>query len=178
MNLINPKPRFGYNPDSHMVYDYVNQRDVAVVPSYAATDGTWDLTKVVALILGGQTIESARISNVTAPKPAKPAPHPAPVAAKPAAAPPSGAQAAATAAAAQAQANAARSAVSSKPPKHLSSAELKQLGLTPLQIASLQITPVMLANGLNWAQIQALRVTASRAAMLKLDASQAAALAS
>lgn len=178
MNLLNPKPRFGYNPDSHMVYDYITQRDVAIVPSYASVDGTWNLAKVVELILGGQTIEAAKISNVTAPKPAKPVPAPVPVVAKAPPAPSGAVAAAAVAAAAAAQANAAKAAVSSKPPKFLSSAEIKQLGLSPVQIASLRITPVMLANGLNWAQIQALRVTPSRATMLKLTTAQAAALAS
>jgi hypothetical protein len=83
-NLINPKPRFGFNPDIKTIYDYVLQRDVPVASEYTSTDGVWNLMKVRDLILEGQPIEAARIS-IAAPKaaakptgsPALPTGHPA-----------------------------------------------------------------------------------------------------
>lgn len=70
-NLVNPKPRFGYNPDLKTVYDYVDGKDVPITPNYTASDGVWDLTQVRDLILSGSTIESARKSIAT-PKPNTP----------------------------------------------------------------------------------------------------------
>jgi hypothetical protein len=153
-NLINPKPRFGFNPDTKTIYDYVTQRDVAVVASYAAPDGNWNLALVRDLILGGQTIEGARLSIIK--------PQPAPVA-----------KAAPAAAAAPAPAK-----VVSQLRAPLSSADLKALALSPVQIASLRITPAQMAAGLAPAEIKALKVSASRAKMLGLNAVQSAALVS
>jgi hypothetical protein len=153
-NLINPKPRFGFNPDTKTMYDYVTQRDVAIVSSYAAPDGNWNLALVRDLILGGQTIEGARLSIIK--------PQPAPVA-----------KAAPAAAAAPAPAK-----VVSQLRAPLSSADLKALALSPVQIASLRITPAQMAAGLAPAEIKALKVSASRAKMLGLNAVQSAALVS
>lgn len=157
-NLINPKPRFGFNPDTKTIYDYVTQRDVAVVASYAAPDGNWNLALVRDLILGGQTIEGARLSIIK--------PQPAPVAK------------AAPAAAAPAAAAPAPAKVVSQLRAPLSSADLKALALSPVQIASLRITPAQMAAGLAPAEIKALKVSASRAKMLGLNAVQSAALVS
>jgi hypothetical protein len=177
-NLINPKPRFGFNPDTKTMYDYVTQRDVAIVSSYAAPDGNWNLALVRDLILGGQTIEGARLSIIK--------PQPAPVAkvagatpaAKAAAASPAATANAATSsqvATAQAHANLA----AHKPaPAALSNTALKALALTPVQMASLRITPAQVSGGLTSADIAALKISVSRAKMLGLNAVQSAALVS
>lgn len=78
-NLINPKPRFGYNPTANTMYDYIDGKDVPIIPSYVASDATWNLVKAKELILAGQPVESARSGPGAAPRTA--APKPAPVAA-------------------------------------------------------------------------------------------------
>lgn len=60
-NLINPKPRFGYNPSTETIYDYQAQRDVALTDRYQAPDGTWDLHEAKRRILAGETVEGARV---------------------------------------------------------------------------------------------------------------------
>jgi hypothetical protein len=76
-NLINPKPRFGWNPDSKLMYDYVAGKDVALTETYSAVDGVWDLLKVRDLILSGATVESARTGDAPL-TPAPPARSPLP----------------------------------------------------------------------------------------------------
>jgi hypothetical protein len=67
-NLINPKPRFGWNPDTKLMYDYVAGKDVALTENYSAVDGVWDLLKVRDLIMSGATVESARVGPAVAPR--------------------------------------------------------------------------------------------------------------
>lgn len=80
-NIINPKPRFGYNPDTKTIYDYLAGRDVPVTADYVGTDGyMWDLVRVRDLILSNQTVEQARGHVAPTPKPvlkAGPVPNPA-----------------------------------------------------------------------------------------------------
>src|SRR5712664_2847178 len=59
MGLINPKPRFAFDPDTGLVYDYAKQRDVPLTDDYSAADGVWDLLEVKRLILAGLSIEAA-----------------------------------------------------------------------------------------------------------------------
>jgi len=61
MGLINPKPRFGYDSDADMIYDYLVQRDVALSDAYRGPDGVWNLFEVKRLILSGQSVEYARL---------------------------------------------------------------------------------------------------------------------
>jgi hypothetical protein len=81
-NILNPKPRFGYNPTTDMIYDYVAQKDVTAAASYTGIDGNWNLLEVKRAILANETIETARLTVVKpAPKPvAKPGVAPAPLA--------------------------------------------------------------------------------------------------
>lgn len=73
-NLLHPKHRFGYNPTTGLIYDYVDGKDVPVSASYTASDGVWNLELVRDLILKGSTVETARIGDA----PPKPAPAPKP----------------------------------------------------------------------------------------------------
>ena len=78
-NILNPKPRFGYNPDTAMIYDYVAQRDISPTDKpYDAIDGSWNLVAVRDAIMGGLPIEGGHVSVKK----------PVPVAAHPATTPP------------------------------------------------------------------------------------------
>jgi hypothetical protein len=150
-NLINPKPRFGYNPDLKSVYDYVLQRDVPVVTDYVASDGVWDLTKVRDAIIAGQQIESARKSVTSGPLKVSGA-QPAPAAKAPAPAAKSGAITAST----------------------TTPAAMKALAFTPTQAAALGISQAELTGGMSAAQVSAIKakLTPARAIALKLTAAQ------
>lgn len=163
MGLINPKPRFGYDPEHNQVYDYVAQRDVPL-GLYEAKDGMWDLHEVKRLILAGQPIEAARseveakeegVANLKVIPPASPAGTPA--------APTPGA--------------------GSPPvePLHgnvgLSVAQLLALKLSPLQAAALAISPTqMTATGVTALQVEGWDMNAERADALKLTPEQRAVL--
>lgn len=164
MGLINPKPRFGYETESGLMYDYVAQRDVPLVDDYSASDGVWDLFKVKDLILSGQTVEDGRRYGAppksptgTPSKPPVPGPGLIPA--------PSSAD-----------------TVDSRPftpatPAALSVAQLLALKLSALQCAALRITPVqMTATGVTAEHVASWGLTAERADALQLTAEQRAAL--
>lgn len=158
MGLINPKPRFGYETESGLMYDYVAQRDVPL-GIYSTADGVWDLDKVKALILGGQTVEDGRIGppEVVKTPPGTPSRPPVPgpgLVAAPSSTPPAGAA-----------------------PAALSVAQLLALKLSALQCAALRITPAqMTATGVTAEQVTSWGLTAERADALQLTAEQRAAL--
>lgn len=148
-NLINPKPRFGYNPTAKTMYDYVDSRDVPVDAHYQAADGVWDLTKVRDLILAGEPIEAGRISLVK--RPPKPA---AAAAAKPAVLADKGPPAPAG--------------------LHLMTPPQRTKAFTPVQAAALGVSVNELASGLTAAQLANIRekITPARAITLGLTAEQ------
>lgn len=78
MGLINPKPRFGYETESGLMYDYVAQRDVALSNRYKAADGVWDLFAVKDLILSGQPVEAGRVGPAEKSPPGTPSKPPVP----------------------------------------------------------------------------------------------------
>lgn len=172
-NLINPKPRFGFNPATDMVYDYVAQRDVALVDKYAGKDGVWDLLEVKRLILAGETIEGARRNYTPAETAAKPSPKPVP---NPGLTPaPLTAQAITKPRGATP--DPADPAVHHIPGQAMTPAQLIALRLTAMQAAAMGITPTMMnTTGVTAAQVQGWGLTTARADALKLTAEQRAVL--
>lgn len=164
-NLINPKPRFGFNPSADTAYDYVAQRDVPLTDKYPAKDGVWNLLEVKRLILAGETVEAARRDYTAAETAAK-------------AAPKTAASTTAKTLDAPGQHNAALSgAVPPAPGRGLDPAQLQALKLTAIQAAAMGITPTMMnATGVTGAQVQGWGLTSARADALKLNADQRAAL--
>lgn len=158
-NILNPKPRFGFNPTTGQIYDYLAQKDITPTQAaYSAADGTWNLIGVRDAILAGTNIEVHHLS-VIAPK--KPAPRPAVAPARPT-----------TAAVAASQAVPARG-----PGEGMSTGQLTALKLQPLQAAALGITHVqMTSTGVTAAQVKNWGLTAARADALKLTAEQRAVL--
>jgi regulator of protease activity HflC (stomatin/prohibitin superfamily) len=64
-NLINAQPRFGYDPATNTIYDYVAQRDIplANLPEgtpYRADDGEWNLHAVAVSIQTGAPIHTEK----------------------------------------------------------------------------------------------------------------------
>lgn len=167
-NLINPKPRFGYNPTNGLLYDYVAQKDIAPTDKpYEAPDGTWNLNTVKLAILAGQTIEEGHLSVKKASPPATGTP-PNPkttvsaatpkIAAKPAPTPPT---------------TLAPTGVTTG----LSAEQLQALKLSPLQMAALGITPTQLnVTGLTALQVANWALSEARADALKLTPAQREAL--
>lgn len=159
MGLINPKPRFAYDDESGMIYDYQTQRDVPLTPAYSASDGVWDLVEVKRLILASLPVESARIAVLPAEELAL---HPDP----------------------QDQEmepmvgeEQAQGAAPIPTPAALSVAQLLALKLSPLQAAALGITPAqMTATGVTAEQVAAWGLTPARAEALKLTPEQRAVL--
>lgn len=145
-NLINPKPRFGYNPTADTMYDYIDGKDVPISPSYVASDATWNLVKAKALILAGQPVESARSGPGSGKTPAQVqmeaarAKKPAPAAA----------------------------ASSSSAAVNFSPIQAAALGISVNESAS-QLTPAQLANIKE-------KITPARAIALKLSPAQRSAL--
>jgi hypothetical protein len=177
MALINPKPRFAFDPDAQTVYDYVTGRDVPLQANYQATDGQWNLFRVKELILGGHTIEEARL-NTTVPVAKAPVLDKLP--------PKVGTPVSPGALAAEAL-NGPLSAPpppNSAPPapvptKSLTAAQLQGLKLEPLQLAALGITPKQVkVEGLTAPELAALKMTPLRAQRLELNSEQAQALTS
>jgi hypothetical protein len=167
-NLINPKPRFGLDDTKNTIFDYLSNRDVAIVPNHQSVDGQWDLVQVRALILAGKTIESAQLNRTVPPRPAPQQPK-APTA-------PSASPTAPAAAAAQAVPS-PMAQVGPAPTKSLTALQIQALKLEPLQLAALGITPQQLkVSGLTPEQLVALRVTPQRAAIMRLDGAQQTAL--
>jgi hypothetical protein len=188
-NMINSKSRFGYNPDSDLVYDYITQKDVKPVASYVSKDGTWNLLEVKRLIMGGFYIDSARIGAVVKPAAA------APVAGAKQAVPVPGAtpnSLPTTVSQVRVPASPAPTTVkpapgpSAKPPlspapglapSGLSVAQLQALKLTAVQAAALSLTPTqMTATGVSPAQVKAWGLTPARADALALTPAQRAVL--
>lgn len=157
MGLINPKPRFAYDDESGMIYDYQTQRDVPLMPAYSASDGVWNLVEVKRLILASLPVESARLAL----------PPTEELAQEPDAQdkePMVGEE--------QAQGSAPIPAAAA-----LSVARLLALKLSPLQAAALGITPAqMTATGVTAEQIAAWGLTPERAEALKLTPEQRAVL--
>ena len=69
-NLMNPKPRFAFDPTANRIFDYATSRDVELTEAYVAKDGIWNLLEVKALILAGEPIEAARVAGPSAAAPA------------------------------------------------------------------------------------------------------------
>lgn len=166
-NIINPKPRFGFNPTTGLLYDYVAQRDVdPTTPPYVAADGVWDLHAVKLAILAGQSIESGHLALQP----------PAPAAAGTAPTPPTlidGTQPAPSSSPKAAKDSTARAARSDG----LSAEALTALKLSPLQLAALGIRHEQLSTGgISDAQIKGWGVTAERAEALRLTPEQRAVL--
>jgi hypothetical protein len=177
MTLLHPKPRFGYDPATGMIFDYLTNRDIPVAPGpYTAPDGTWDLMKVQAAIVNGSELSAAHLTvkaipvhapvnqvmpasgNAPQPQPAKPPFVPtkppiqgAPVARLPGTPAPVG--------------------------TGLSVAQLTALNLSPLQQAALGITTVqMKSTGVPPAQVKGWALDPARADALKLTPAQRAIL--
>jgi hypothetical protein len=169
MNLINPKPRFGYNPDAEQIYDYVAQKDVAVSASYPAPDATWNLAEVKRLILAGLPIEAARIGPGVAPA-AKPKPTPpAPIANLrfPASAKKPTPPSVPAAGAAVAHAHGTGMSVEQLKGLKLSALQAAALGLTTTQLTATGVTAAQVANwGMNAARADALKLTPEQRAVL------------
>lgn len=161
-NLLNPKPRFGFNPTSNLMYDYVAQRDVPLTETYPAKDGVWDLNEVKRLILAGETVEAARRDYSAGETGAAPAPKAVP----------------------QADLKVAPSAPfpAARLPgtagiQALSPAQVEALKLSAIQAAALGITPtMMLSTGVSEAQVRNWALTDKRADALRLTAEQRAVL--
>lgn len=166
-NLINPKPRFGYNPTVGSLYDYVAQRDIhpPLPQRYAARDGVWDLEGVKLAILNGTNLEDAHLSMASLK--AEPALNKA-------VSPPQGSflGTPATGEAVSNSGGLAPTAVAG-----LSSAQLIALKLSPIQAAALQLTPTqMTSTGVTAAQVKGWGINAARADALKLTDEQRAVL--
>ena len=146
MGLINPKPRFGLDTDTGLIYDYRVQKDVPITDAYSAPDGVWNLILVKQLILSGDPVESARVSGPTAASPALPPPHGVhPVHVEGAGG-------------------------------GISAPELKALELSPLQLSALGITAAELEAGVPAAQVKAWGLTDAKATALNLTPAQRAVL--
>jgi hypothetical protein len=172
-NLINPKPRFGYNPATGQIYDYVAQKDLT--PSseiYSALDGTWNLVTVRDAILAGQTIEAGHLS-VKSPTPPAAGKAQSP---KPAVALPGAPVAPTTTSPKHGQ----PSTINSDPHATtggLSAEQVTALKLSPLQMAALGVTPIQLtATGVTPMQVTLWHLTPARADALSLTAEQRAVL--
>ena len=156
MGLINPKPRFAFDPATGLVYDYVTGRDVPLTETYQAHDGVWDLKAVADAIMKGVPIDMY-VHRSDAP----------------AAQAQDGAQ------------TAGEQPVSGQlledaagPLGGLTAPQLRALALSPLQAGMLGLTAGMLAeSGISATHLHSLNVTAERAAELQLSPEQAAALA-
>jgi hypothetical protein len=170
-NILNPKPRFGYNPDSGLIYDYVAQKDVPATPNYAGVDGAWNLLEVKRAIMANETIEFARLTVI------KPAPKPQPKPAVPVAplAPVPG-QAAPTTVKSGLQPTTGASAhptMGATPAGAMSVAELQALKLSPLQAAAMGITPAQMnVTGVTALQVANWGLTPARADALKFTKEQ------
>jgi hypothetical protein len=158
MGLINPKPRFAFDPDTDQVYDYLKQRDVPLTEDYSALDGVWDLLEVKRLILAGLPVEGARRYG---PPPAEPLPGmPAGDPAVPGPQPTTNAP-----------------ATGGAGTTGLSVEQLTALKLSALQAAALGLTPTQLtATGVTALQVDGWGMDAARAEALKLTAEQRAVL--
>jgi len=160
MGLINPKPRFAYDDESDMVYDYVKQRDAELTDRYEAADGLWNLNDVKRLILSGQAVEAARVAGpperpVAPRQPDPPLQQPGTVDAP------------------------SKSAGEEKTVAGagLSVPQLIALNLSPIQAAALRLTSAQLsATGVTAEQVQAWDMTPERADALKLTPEQRAVL--
>lgn len=157
MGLINPKPRFGYDDATDLVYDYLRGRDIALTDDYSAVDGVWDLHEVKRLILAGVPIETARVgesseANARTLIPPPPVQQPGTV-------------------------DAPSSSGKAKASNGLSADDLKALGLSPLQQAALGLTRSQIdVVGIEQSTIEGWGITAARADALKLNPEQRAAL--
>jgi hypothetical protein len=173
MNIMNPKPRFGYTPETDQIYDYVLQRDVPITPNYAGADGTWNLLEVKRAILANETIEFARLTVIKKPVAAPRAPV-APLAPVPG-------QAAPTTVKSGPQPTTGASAhptIGATPAGAMSVAELQALKLSPLQAAAMGITPSQMnVTGVTALQVANWGLTAQRADALKFTKEQRLALA-
>lgn len=151
-NILNPKPRFGYNPDTDLIYDYALQRDVPPLDKpYDAVDGTWNLAFVKKAILSGESIETAHLSVRRAGPP---------VQGRAGAQPPRPGQP-------------ARSAL----PGGLTAEQLQGLKFSAVQLAALNISPAQVnTTGVTAAQVQNWGLNALRADSLKLTPEQRAVL--
>jgi hypothetical protein len=171
MNIINPKPRFGYTPESDMIYDYVLQKDVPATASYTAVDGTWNLLEVKRAILAGETIEFAHLTIIK-----KASPIAQPRAGGTTA--PAGTTAAPTTVKSGIQPTTGASAhPGSGVGTGMSVSQLQALKLSPLQMAAMGITPTQLnVTGVTALQVANWGLTSARADALKLTPEQRSAL--
>jgi hypothetical protein len=183
MTLLHPKPRFGYDPATGMIFDYLTNRDIPVAPGpYTAPDGTWDLMKVQAAIVNGSELSAAHLAvkaipvhapvnqvmaasgNAPQPQPAKPplVPTKPPIQGAPVARLPAG----------------PTGPIGPTGPvvpvgTGLSVAQLTALNLSPLQQAALGITTVqMKSTGVPPAQVKGWALDPARADALKLTPAQ------
>ncbi len=167
MGLINPKPRFAYDPDTDLVYDYYKQRDVPLAAAYSAPDGLWDLYEVKRLILSGSPIEGARVGPPPMPTaaPLAPTPQPGLIAA------PSIRNIGNAAVAAGAPFVITGSGT--RPITGLSAEQLTAMKLLPLQMAAMGITPVQMSvTGVTATQVESWGLTPARADALRLTPEQ------
>jgi hypothetical protein len=190
-NILNPKPRFGYNPDTGLIYDYVAQKDVQAVPNYAGIDGTWNLQEVQRAIMANETIEGARLTVIKpaakpAPKPGVPVTPLAPGQVAAAPIPLAPGQVAAPAPAGvprvpgQAQPTTVRpgqqpttGAATHPTAGAMSVAELQALKLSPLQAAAMGISPSQMnVTGVTALQVANWQLTPARADALRLTKEQ------
>lgn len=172
-NLINPKPRFGLDPEANTMFDYVANKDVPVTALYQGSDGQWNLETVKQLILAGKTIETGKLNNTVPPKPTavlQPAPAKNPVA---------------TAKVIPIVKPVQPASVSKLPagphptsPRHgLTAAQIQALAFEPLQLAALGITPkAVKVDGLTADQVAAMHINSERATRLGLTPAQEVAL--
>jgi len=170
-NILNPKPRFGYNPDTGLIYDYVAQKDVPATPNYAAIDGTWNLQEVQRAIMANETIEFARLTVI------KPAPKPQQKPGVPVTPLAPGQVAAPTTVRSGPQPTTGASAhptiAATTPAGAMSVGELQALKLTPLQAAAMGITPSQMnVTGVTALQVANWQLTPARADALRLTKEQ------
>lgn len=159
-NILNPKPRFGYNESTGLIYDYVAQKDVTPIANYPTIDGSWNLLEVKRAILANETIEYARLTVK----------RPAPVAAPRAAAPTPAAKAPQPAA--QPAPGFGVSALSVDQLQALKLSPLQQaaMGITNAQMNVTGVTALQVANwGLNGARADALALTPEQRAALPIQ---------
>lgn len=189
MGILNPKPRFGLDTDTGLIYDYIDKRDVPVTASYHGADGHWDLTKVRDAISLGNPIETAKLDSVKRPvAPVRGAATPAQraAAAKPAAATvaaagtPSVVHHPATAPAEPEEGSTGTAGTTSSPATSkdivMTSKAITDLGLSEGQLAALGIKPQQAkVSGLTGTEKAHIKMTPARAKVLKLSAEQEAA---
>lgn len=164
MGLINPKPRFGFDPEANSIYDYVLQRDLSILADvYEAPDGPWNLVEVKRLILEGLPVEGARIprpqplSGVTELVSGTQSP------------PPNASHTQLS----NLQVNTQGQNTQHQAVTGFSVAQLLGLKLTALQAAALGITPTQMnATGVTGSQVQDWALTPERAEALKLTPEQ------